>query len=69
LLGCGTEQSGGFIGVHQRTADVAGCELLVIEGAAHGAHISHPDDWAKFVRATIDLAGWAPSGPPEAVSS
>jgi pimeloyl-ACP methyl ester carboxylesterase len=69
LLGCGTEQSGGFIGVHERTADMAGCELLVIEGAAHGAHISHPDDWAKFVRATVELAGWAPSGPPDAVIS
>jgi pimeloyl-ACP methyl ester carboxylesterase len=56
LLGYGTEQSGGFIGVHERTADIAGCELLVIVGAAHGAHISHPDDWAQFVRATVDLA-------------
>jgi pimeloyl-ACP methyl ester carboxylesterase len=56
LLGCGTEQSGAFVGVHQRTAEMAGCELLVIEGAAHGAHISHPDAWAGLVRSTIDLA-------------
>jgi pimeloyl-ACP methyl ester carboxylesterase len=57
VLGCGTEQSGGFVGVHQRTADMFGYELLVIEGAGHGAHISHPDAWAQFVRATVDLDG------------
>jgi pimeloyl-ACP methyl ester carboxylesterase len=57
LLGCGTEQSGAFMGVHQRTAELAGCALTVIEGAAHGAHISHPDAWAQFVRATVDLGG------------
>jgi pimeloyl-ACP methyl ester carboxylesterase len=56
LLGCGTAQPSGFIGVHHRTAQAIGCELLVIEGAAHAAHISHPDAWAGFVRATIDLA-------------
>jgi pimeloyl-ACP methyl ester carboxylesterase len=56
LLGCGTEQSRAFVGVHQRTAEMAGCELLVIEGAAHDAHISHPDAWAGLVRSTIDLA-------------
>jgi pimeloyl-ACP methyl ester carboxylesterase len=55
LLGCGTRQSVEFDGVHQRTAEMAGCDLLVIEGAAHGAHISRPDAWALFVRATVDL--------------
>lgn len=55
LLGCGTMQSEEFVGVHQRTAEVAGCDLYVIEGAAHGAHLSHPDAWALFVRATVEL--------------
>jgi pimeloyl-ACP methyl ester carboxylesterase len=57
LLGCGTVQPAGFDGVHQRTAQVTGCELMLIEGAAHSAHISHPDAWAELVRATVGLAG------------
>jgi pimeloyl-ACP methyl ester carboxylesterase len=57
LLGFGTEQSKAWTHVHQRTAEMTGCELSVIEGAAHGAHISHPDAWAQFVRAAGDLAG------------
>ncbi|MCX7620216.1 MAG: alpha/beta hydrolase [Acidimicrobiales bacterium] len=28
-------------------------ELVVINGAAHRAHASHPDDFAKFVRRTV----------------
>ena len=57
LLGFGTGQPEAWTEVHQRTAEMTGCELLAIEGAAHGAHISHPDAWAQFVRATGNLAG------------
>lgn len=40
---------------HRRAADtlaaeVAGADLVVIEGAGHGAHYTHPRDFARFVR-------------------
>jgi len=38
-------------------ANVAGSELIEIEGAAHGAHLTHPDAFARFVRATVGRAG------------
>ena len=31
-------------------------ELHVVEGAPHGAHLSHPDEFARLVRRTIELA-------------
>jgi pimeloyl-ACP methyl ester carboxylesterase len=34
--------------------NVPGTELFEIEGATHGAHLSHPDGFAAFVRATVD---------------
>jgi pimeloyl-ACP methyl ester carboxylesterase len=57
LLGCGTVQPAAFIGVHDRTAEMTDCELLVIDGADHAAHITYPGAWAAFVRATVELAG------------
>ena len=38
-------------------ANVAGSELIEIEGSAHGAHLTHPDAFARFVRATVGRAG------------
>jgi len=35
---------------------VSGSELFEIEGAAHGAHLTHPDAFADFVRATVTRA-------------
>jgi pimeloyl-ACP methyl ester carboxylesterase len=32
-------------------------ELIEIEGAAHGAHLTHPDAFAGFVRAAVARAG------------
>ncbi|QGG95338.1 alpha/beta fold hydrolase [Actinomarinicola tropica] len=31
-------------------------ELVVVEGARHGAHLTHPDEFASFVRRAVDLA-------------
>lgn len=59
LLGFGTAQSKTWTRVHQRTAEMTGCEVMIIEGAAHAAHISHPDIWAQFVRAAGALVGRA----------
>jgi pimeloyl-ACP methyl ester carboxylesterase len=33
---------------------VAGAELFEISGAAHGAHVSHPEEFAAFVRRTVE---------------
>jgi pimeloyl-ACP methyl ester carboxylesterase len=47
---------------HQRAAEVlAGTaidgELVTIEGADHGAHFSHPAEFAAFVQRTVDRSG------------
>ncbi len=34
--------------------------LIEIEGAAHGAHLTHPDAFARFVRAAVQRAGGLP---------
>jgi pimeloyl-ACP methyl ester carboxylesterase len=34
--------------------------LVEIEGAAHGAHLTHPDGFARFVRAALDRVPRAP---------
>jgi len=36
---------------------VPGADLVEIEGAGHGAHLTHPDAFAGFVRAAITRAG------------
>jgi pimeloyl-ACP methyl ester carboxylesterase len=33
-----------------------GAELVEIDGAAHGAHLSHPDGFAAFVRRAVHRA-------------
>jgi pimeloyl-ACP methyl ester carboxylesterase len=35
---------------------IPGSELVVIDGAGHGAHLSHPDGFASFVRQVVDRA-------------
>lgn len=46
---------------HRRSAEhlaaAASAGLVVIEGASHGAHLSHPADFAGFVRQVVDLSG------------
>lgn len=37
-------------------AGVDGAELFVIEGAGHGAHHSHPEQFAEFVRRAVSLS-------------
>ena len=38
----------GWLGEH-----VLGAQIVEIEGAGHGAHLTHPDAFAGFVRATV----------------
>jgi pimeloyl-ACP methyl ester carboxylesterase len=56
LVGCGDEYQS-FVDVNVRTANAIGFELLVIEGADHFAPITRPDIGARFVRATVEIAG------------
>ena len=42
---------------------VPGAELVEIEGAGHGAHLSNPDGFAALVRTTVDRVA-TPTGPP-----
>lgn len=44
---------------HRRTVDelavtIPGCERIEIEGAPHGAHHSHPIEYARFVRRVVE---------------
>jgi pimeloyl-ACP methyl ester carboxylesterase len=46
---------------HHQTAawlaeHVTGAELMEIDGAGHGAHLSHPDAFARFVRRAVEMA-------------
>jgi pimeloyl-ACP methyl ester carboxylesterase len=36
---------------------LAHAEPYVIESAGHGAHLTHPDEFARFVDATVRLRG------------
>jgi pimeloyl-ACP methyl ester carboxylesterase len=57
LAGSGSDS----VPYHQRAAEelasaVPNGELMVVEGADHGAHLSHPHDFAAFVRRAADRA-------------
>jgi pimeloyl-ACP methyl ester carboxylesterase len=39
----------------QRLAAIVGCGTFVVAGAPHTAHVSHPDEFAEFVRRSIAL--------------
>lgn len=54
LVGCGDEWPEG-VDINARTADEAGFEFLVIEETGHFAPLTHPEAWARFVRATVEL--------------
>ena len=52
---------------HRASADwlvahVTGSELVEIAGAAHGAHLTHPDAFAQFVRTAVARAAPVPPG-------
>jgi pimeloyl-ACP methyl ester carboxylesterase len=55
IVGCGDEIAE-HVDAHTRTAKEIGFDLLVIKGTGHFAHVTHPGAWARFVRATVDLA-------------
>jgi pimeloyl-ACP methyl ester carboxylesterase len=47
---------------HRKAAEVVaesvpGAQLIEIEGAAHGAHLSSPDAFARMIRSVVETAG------------
>jgi pimeloyl-ACP methyl ester carboxylesterase len=40
----------------QLCSSILGTELTVIHGASHGAHMTHPDEFADWIRTTVALA-------------
>lgn len=64
VFGRGGPQSGN----HHRQAvawlsdHVAGSTMVEIEGAGHGAHLSHPDAFADFVRVVVAAGPRKPEG-------
>jgi pimeloyl-ACP methyl ester carboxylesterase len=50
-------------GVAWLGANVPGASAYEIEGAQHGAHLSHPDRFAAFVRLVLERAGRLPDAP------
>jgi pimeloyl-ACP methyl ester carboxylesterase len=55
VIGSGAGPDSPDPGVYPSCAALLGCELLVIEGAPHGAHTTAPAAWASLVRATVAL--------------
>ncbi len=51
-------------GVQWLADNVVGSELIEFPDSGHGAHLSHPDAFAKFVRRTVDRAGRSVGSPP-----
>ena len=58
VVGYGTDTSPQHRRSAQMVADeVAGAELVVVEGATHGVHLTHASEFARFVRTTVRAAG------------
>jgi pimeloyl-ACP methyl ester carboxylesterase len=60
VAGCGAVSEHRHRDSARRLAEaVPGAELMVIEGASHGAHLSHPQEFAGFVRRVVARGGLA----------
>jgi pimeloyl-ACP methyl ester carboxylesterase len=42
--------------VEEMAGLVDGARVVVIAGASHGAHVSHPEEFASFVRLVVDMS-------------
>lgn len=52
---------------HARAAEVFAstapdAELVVVDGAGHGIHLTHPREFAAMIRRVAERLGWAPAG-------
>jgi pimeloyl-ACP methyl ester carboxylesterase len=60
VAGCGSASEARHRESAERLADtIPAAELMVIEGAGHGAHLSHPKEFAGFVRRVLERGGLA----------
>ncbi|CAA9257695.1 MAG: hypothetical protein AVDCRST_MAG20-2758 [uncultured Acidimicrobiales bacterium] len=67
LAGHGTRSGEHQLRAAQHLSWVAGTTPFVIDGAQHGAHLSHPAAFAAFAEAAAAMAPPMPSGAPRAV--
>ena len=57
VIGCGSESKGQHrLGTEAWRDLLPTAEVVVIEGAGHGAHLSHPDAFADLVRSAVGYA-------------
>lgn len=64
VAGCGSESSSRFrLSTARLMADVQHAVHFEVDGAGHGAHLSHPVEFSEFVRVTHSLASHR-LGPP-----
>jgi pimeloyl-ACP methyl ester carboxylesterase len=56
LAGCGSASAPRYQALADALVSATGADLLVLEGADHGAHLSHPALFAEFVRQVVRLA-------------
>ena len=54
VLGCGERSVAFFVDATRQLAADLGATYVEIARARHGAHITHPDEFASFVRTTVD---------------
>ena len=56
VIGCGTASRDHHLESTRRLATViAGAELHIVEGAQHGCHLSHPNEFAALVERAVTL--------------
>ena len=57
VIGCGAESKGQHrLGTDAWRALLPHARVTIIEGAGHGAHLSHPDAFADLARSALDYA-------------
>lgn len=56
LAGHGTESDAHHQNAARRLAELAGTDPFVIGGSGHGAHYSHPSEFAAFIQLVVDTA-------------
>jgi pimeloyl-ACP methyl ester carboxylesterase len=62
VVGTGSRSHERYAGFATRLVRVTGAELVVVEGAEHSAHLSHPVEFAHLVRRVVARVGeWPPA--------
>jgi pimeloyl-ACP methyl ester carboxylesterase len=56
VVGRGTDSVGYQYLAAARLSEAAGAELVDIDGGGHASHVTHPEEFAKFVRRAVSLS-------------